>query len=135
MLVTEAIFSIWYAACHLLVTFEGQKNLKIIFYKKCRIFAKRSFGKLGVTKVYNMFLDFMAEVHHLVVTVMLSRGWLYHVMADTHKLSKYTSQAYANERIMSTLNATNIPLSTIKRWWSKVFQPVTWVHLWATSVI
>ena len=52
-----------YPAYHMLVSFGGQKNL-----------AERSFGKLGVTKVYNMFLDFMSEVHHLVVTVMLSRG-------------------------------------------------------------
>ena len=57
----------------------------------------------------------MSEVRHLVVTIMLSRGQRHHVMADTHKLCTYTSQAYANEGIMGTLNATNIPLLTIKR--------------------
>ena len=59
--------------------FWRTKKSQNYFCKKCRKFAERSFCKLGVTKVYNMFLDFMSEVHHLVVTVMLSRGRLYHV--------------------------------------------------------
>ena len=82
----------------------------------------RSFDKLGLTKVYNMFSWFYVWGSSPgLVTIMLSRGQRHHVMPDTHKLCTYTSQAYANKGIMSTHHATNIPLLTIKRWWSKVF--------------